>query len=387
MLVGLTVGCGETTQTQTAPTAIELPETVETLSVPVTKRDLPNDWGEHLVLVTTVDEVLVGGGTGLFALTANSLTRLDPNPVLDLAVFGGGVVVARPAGNYFWKDGVLGRSPLSDVLSDTSVAALSAAGETLWLGTSSGVWAYSNDRLSHMMDGPSIRRVSSTTNGKFVTMEDSEGAVFALEPADDEWAVLELTADGVTELQPTVDSLYALIGGRLHRMVSEGTSTVWRQIGAAGDSTDAIDGISNIQTQNDGAGIWLVTDTEIVGVLGNTRRTLERGDDLEEARLILDASNRPWLFGNGRLAVYSEAEVPSIDATWAGSIKEFADTNCTRCHGPLGTAIPLHTLEQWKELSTQIIEELTAGRMPLDGAELIGGDVELIRAWVEGGQQ
>jgi hypothetical protein len=112
---------------------------------------------------------------------------------------------------------------------------------------------------------------------------------------------------------------------------------------------------------------------------------INREDELNSATLIVDSKQAAWLSDSTTLAAYYETPPTTLDISWAGSIAAFAEANCTRCHGSLGTAHALHTQTQWSAEIDGIISALENQSMPADGLALTRGDIALIRAWKDGG--
>jgi hypothetical protein len=386
-VISTILGCSTVTKTEYVDPIVERPTHVQHLSIDEKRWPNPTGNVEPLHVITTTTLTLVGTSDGLFALMDQGLTRLDPTPVTAMCVFDENVMIARPDGLFLWSDGEMLRSPLSDAFAEFSINSLGASKEILWLGASSGLWAYQDTQLSHVINNTEVHKILADTTSDRISYEDGQGSLFALETAADLWRFLEFGMDGVTDLVPLQDTFLGVIHGQLVMRVSDDEGSIWRGISAAPDSWNPMRDVIGLTIQTNGLGAWVLTATDIIGVTGSHHRVIQRTDELWAVEMATDNQNRIWLMGETELIVYAEDPPPTLAVNWTESVEKFATANCTRCHGPIGTAMPLHTQMQWQDASAQILIELTSGRMPLDGTPTVHGDAELIRTWIAGGMQ
>jgi hypothetical protein len=374
-----------------APPPIEGPviaaDSVTTEARTTTVSLLPDGWGEALYVVHTPTGPVVGGDAGLFSLGGDGLEPLDSTPVRGLALFADEVFIARDDGLFVWEDGTLEASPITDALPEVRVTAIATQGEGLWLGTDVGVIRYAGGTLTSFGEFTAVTGITAATGADYVVIEGGEsGGLFALAPNGEDWALLDLSDDPVDVVVPGPGQrLYGLAGDQLVARVEGDSGHVWRGVAVeSGADAPAAVGITGLATAPSTAAVWAATDTHFIEIDGG-RRTLVPAGEMGTAGFGVDGAGTLWISDGTSLSALPSGATAEV--TWSGTIAGFVEKNCTRCHGDLGTATEMYTLTQWRESIDRIIQQLADGTMPADGAALVDGNADLLRAWKEGGLQ
>ena len=347
---------------------------------------LPDGWGEALYVVHTPTGPVVGGDAGLFSLGDDGFEPLDSIPVRGLALFADEIFIARDDGLFVWEDGALEASPITDALPELGVNAIATQGDSLWLGTDAGVIRYAGDTLTSFGELTAVTGITAATGADYVVIEGGETAgIFALAPNGEDWGLLDLSDDPVDVVVPGPGQLlYGLAGDQLVARVEGESGYVWRGVAVESGDAPAAAGITGLATAPSTAAVWAATDTHFIEIDGG-QRTLVPAGEMGTAGFGVDGAGTLWISDGASLSALPTGTTAEI--TWSGAIADFAEKNCTRCHGALGTATEVYTLPQWRDSIDGIIQQLADGTMPADGASLVDGDADLLRAWKEGGLQ
>jgi hypothetical protein len=162
----------------------------------------------------------------------------------------------------------------------------------------------------------------------------------------------------------------------------------WRRVAgsvAAGD--EGIDDVEAAAVDPATGALWVVRTSGLVrldsadGHLSTMARPSPFGRVIA-ARVTLDGAL--WLSDGVALARVGHAGEPP---GYADQVKAFSVANCDRCHSATAAVarLRLDTYADWSRNVDAIIAALDQARMPSDRRPLVGGTVELIRAWRDGG--
>ncbi len=373
LLVVVLGGCGDE-ETSIAEVEVARPTSVDTETRPIEAVDVS---GAHVAVSTTDGLTLVGGDQGLFRLENDgTATEIDPSPVLGLAALtGGGALVANANGLLFYD----GEGLESSALAVSAVNALATRGDTVWLATDAELLAIDETTLLRLAI-PGVERIVASAGSPFVVLDDAR----VLRDADGTWEALDLGAEPAVQLTPTADGLFGVVDGALSQRITEGEGAAWRPV-ALGNDDDG-EGALQLGVDPTSGALWVLTADALIRVEGDRRTRLERPASPASPTLTIDRTGVVWLYGADavtRLPVEALPDAP----TWDAEIEAFSLANCQRCHGDLGTAPPMHTFEHWVDRADRIIDRLEAGDMPADRQPLTNGDLDLIRAWRNGGLQ
>ena len=358
---------------------------VETRAVNTTP--LPDAWGDQLHVAQTPTGAMIGGASGLFQTLDGGLEMLDDVPVRGLTNYLDEVFVARDDGLFVWEDGEYALSPINDALPGLTVHAIATQGDRLWLGTDAGLVSYTSDALVSFTEVAPVHAVVAADGADYVVFEGGEdNGRFAMDVDGEAWNLLDFSGDAVESIVPGVGTqLYGLIEGQLVSRIDADAGFVWR--GVAVDTTEPAaiaTGIAALATHPTTATVWAITDEHFIEIDGS-ERTLVAHSGLSAGAFLVDNTGTLWRSDGATLTDLPGAETQVI--TWDAHIAPFATANCSRCHGELSTATEMFTAEHWRTSIDDIIDALTTGSMPADGAALEDGNLGLVQAWKEGGLQ
>ncbi len=376
---------------ESAPPIVEGPvvaaDSVTTEARVVNSNALPESWGASLYIVQTRTGPIVGGDTGLFTVTETGLESLDDAPVRGLTQYADEIFIARDDGLFVWEDGAMEASPINDALPELVVNAIATQGDRLWLGTDAGMVAYTDGALTQFTEIAPVHTIAAATGADYVVFGGGESeSLFALAPNGDDWGLLSFAADPVNLVMPGAGTaLYGLVDDQLVARVEGDTGFVWRGVAVeTGGEAAGATGITALATNPHTASVWAVTEQHFIQIVGG-QRILVPNDGVATGDFLVDGTDTLWASDGTTLSGFPGDEGEIV--TWEEYIGPFSETNCTRCHGALATATEIYTAAQWRASIDDIIEQLSAGDMPADGAALEGGDVSLVQAWKEGGLQ
>lgn len=326
---------------------------------------------------------LVGGTAGLFLAAGGALTALADDPVLGLAATAPRTIVVATADGVSVFAGALEASPLSAALAGAAPRALAADPEGLWLSAGAGLYRYrfDDERLERLpgLGAPDALSAHAGT-GQLVA-----GAARLIAPDGGAFRVTDLSAERALDAAFALGdgTVLGVAGGALLRRVPlDGGRVAWRPQALEPGGPPTLDVEAAGQDPVRGA-VWIATSQALFRLDGPRVTRQPRPDGLgPAARLTVDELGAVWIDDGARLTRVGGDAAP---VTWQGAISAFAEDNCARCHGGLGTARPLDDYETWTTEIDAILRALEEGRMPLDGAPLLGGTVDTVRRWKEDG--
>lgn len=370
---------------QPAETPIVRPASVDTISLGLSTFTLPPELaGDSTLSVAELASsgVLVGGRGGLFAASDGVLTPIDSAPVRALAALEGhGIVVAGAAGLSLF-DGSLQAPELAEALAGQELSALATRGGELWIGASGQLYRYTDGALESFAALPGVTTISTHSGASALVLEDGSGAITALRDDGGSFSMQplgeEVSASAV--VAASGDVLLALAGGALYARVDVDDGAVaWRPV-ALEASAEAV-GASGVEavTVDPTSGAAWITGGAVLSRLDRGRvAVVERPAGLgvvSASAVTLDGAL--WLSDGAQLVRLGSDRPPVAYA----EIAAFSESNCDRCHRSLGVAHPLDSYEAWAAEVDRIVSAIDEGRMPQDGAPLIGGTVELVKRW------
>ena len=333
--------------------------------------------------VATADGLtVVGSRHGLYTLDAGGVAaRVDARPVVALAALAsGGALVAMSDGLFVYDGATLEESPLEVA----PVRALATRGVDVWVATADEVLAIGPTTLDRFALGGVREIIASAGAGMVVLRGDAVHVLRAT--GEGGWAQRAGGDEPATVLTPAADGLFGLVDGVLSLRQDEADGAAWRPVALTDDPQDAGAHAQALAVDPASGALWVLTAAALVRVVGDERAHLERPDAPASPRLAVDQAGALWLFEDDGVTRLP-AEVRPDAPTWEDDIEPFAEANCVRCHGDIGTAPPMHTFDHWVERAERIVARLDAGDMPADRQPLVGGDVRLVRAWLNGGLQ
>jgi hypothetical protein len=320
---------------------------------------------------------IIGGAAGLFRLNLDgTTTSIDETPVHGLAALASGDALVANADGLFLYGGDILEAPAFEV---SEVKALATRGDAVWLATETEVLAFDQTTLQRLAI-PGVERIVASGGSAFVVLDETR----VLRDADGSWEALDLASEPAQQLTPTADGLFGIIDGALSKRVSDGDDAAWRPVALGTD--DGGEGALQLGVDPTSGALWVLTADALIRVEGDSRTRLLRPDSPDALAVAVDRAGAVWLYGADavtRLPVEARPDAP----TWDTDVEAFSVANCQRCHGDLGTAPPMHTFEHWAARADRIIDRLEAGDMPADRQPLTDGDLDLIRAWRNGGLQ
>lgn len=366
--------------------------------------------------------LLVGTERGLFSLADQTFVvspiqaGIPAGPVTGLVSDGRSIWVATPSELFRWSDGALSRVTIDDGALPSARVAL--AGPTVFIASQGRVVS---------IDRSAPNRTTTLVEGDVVDLAaDREGTLHILKGDGRLNRVLlggrleEVTAiEGIEQLLPGAHEVwlrgdggwfrargpdYRPLEGLEGRILGAGgpgallvalDSTLARAHDALFVAIDVEDGerleeprqltvqplfpedVAAVEATLAGSPLevtatapWRLTVDPAMGPLG--RQTLEVSVRYRDAKPVARVARSLVLAG----------AVP----TWTNTVAPLYESSCALCHGASSSARQLSTREAWIEEIDLIIENVTAGRMPLPPArELTPSEVAALVAWRNGG--
>lgn len=354
--------------------------------------------GEDFVTIYTSASVgtLIGTKVGLYRVddTAGTLTLVNKGAVVGIAAWSdGSVVVARPDVLQLW-DGTLQPTQLHKQLDGSPITTLFARKDgELWIGTENRLWRLEGDKLSHFDPLGGVRWLSALFDADTLLLQDMQGNFLALREENKEWYKLAFADEqqNLEQIAPVSGAkFWGLREGQLWlRKPQEGSQSqvAWWpfriQADQDGKETKAVEAI--VLDPKFGQ-TWTITAGDFFRISETRALRVKRPAELT-GKVSPLVSNDGVLWAAGASKVYRIGQDGPV-ITYAKHIQPFFDKNCTRsnCHNEGGSAFPpLTTYAVAKAKVNRIITLLEQKRMPADKRPLEGGDVQLIRRWLEGG--
>lgn len=381
-LLGLLMACAGPEGPPGGPELIERPHSeVRSLALPVSLYAAPEGGltAVRLVHDTQLGDLL-GATEGLFAVAADGLSARDPRPVRGLGVHPQYGVLVGAADHLSIVTATLTASPVFEHLQGELLTALAARQDEVWMGTTGALYRWLDDALLRFSYPQGVLRIATYDGAAGVLLQTATSWV-QLEPFEGEWR------SGEVEAPWAMDDLYALTDGTLlarsegalyRRVPQDGGGWTWRPQALDLYAPAETGALALAQDPHLGA-VWCLTPAGLYRVHG-PQVTLHALPFEPSARTELSVDNlgAVWLAEEPQLVRIGQEAAP---ITWQGVVADFSKANCERCHAPLSTAHPLDTFELWTAEVDAILSALDAGRMPLDGAPLVGGSADTIRRW------
>jgi hypothetical protein len=365
----------------------DAPEVVRPATVVTETRDtarfaLPDGFDANTLHVSTLQDgtALVAGPGGLLRLVGGALQPVDDAPAWGVAAAGEGALIATPDGLRYW-DGASQPSPLGDAVGDATVRVLATRGDEIWLGGDAGIWRLSGDALDRFdVPGP-VTAIAAAAGADHVVASFADGPDLALRASADAWTQHAFSDEPVEHVVPGPGArLFGRSGGRLLERVATDGEAVWRPVALTPDG-DAVTDLDALVPDPAAGALWVLTGGALARIEAERTVTGERPSGTVVGAT---ADGSIWLVDGTDLVRATPAHEVAAP-TWSADVQPFAAANCDRCHGPLGTAPPMNTYEEWVDRVDRIVERLGDGSMPSDRRPLTGGDVDLVRRWREGG--
>lgn len=371
------------------------PVSVEALALGVEELALPlaltND--PTLSVATLGSATLVGGRGGLFRLGADGLEPLHPDPVLALAALSRTeIVIASANGLFVWKgSGAPQASPLAEHLGGAKPTALATRSGELWIGTDHELFLFASNALSSFAEITNTKALATFDGASDVMIENAGGQFSGLRVQGSSYLLRSLAGEiSASVLVPGSNGeIFGLVKGALEARVPLDTRASWRPVALSPDSTDhgATD-IQAIAVDPVSGSLWIVEAGTLVRLDKDKALKAAAPPSLGPTQVIATTIDSAlWLSDGITLRRFRPAMMPAPDPTpsepitYTNNIAQFSKDNCERCHAPLKIAHPLNTYEAWRFDIDRIIVDLDFGRMPQDGAALVGGSVDLVREW------
>jgi hypothetical protein len=371
------------------PADVLHPTRAESISLERLALGLDRAWEGPLRVASHSGRTVVGGRQGLFERSGTDLRPVDGTPVNDVAAFGdAGLIVARDDGLFVF-DGVLRRSPITDLLPGGAFRALAVRDDELWIGSDAGLFFFSDGNVAQLGERP-IREISSFQRGIEVVARTADDHHLAYRFDFPSWFLRDLSDEGLFDHVLPLSSRRIL--GTTARILMQRIDlpagrAVWRDVSLDIDpSAPGEDTVEAMALDPESGAAWVVmprglfrVDAAVDHVSRLDRPTglgpVTSADVSDDGALWLGDGVGIWRVGDAEGAV-----------SWAERIAPLSRDSCNECHKRLGTApMTLETYEAWVFFAEKIVERMAADTMPPAGSPLIGGDVALVRRWKDGG--
>lgn len=362
------------------------PVSVDVMEMSVEEHPLPESLrGDPDLEVASLMGVgtLVGGRGGLFELSGDGFEPIATAPVLDLAEAGSaGIAVVSTEGLAVWN-GTLESSPLTGALSGARIRAIAVRGSEVWLGTDQDLFLLDEDLLSSFSGVRGVSSIATFEGARDIVFGTDEGAFTVLQATVDGYITRSLTDEiAASRAVPEKNGrIIALGDGVLRaRLPLSEERAVWRRIALTQDSTDEGATLIEMIALDPLAGsVWAFSSSKLWRLDGDRVAEVKVAPGmgtLLAASVTSDGSL--WISDGTVLRRFGGRAVP---ITYEANVAAFSRDNCERCHREGGIARSLTTYEAWLENIDLAVLTLEERRMPLDGAPLVGGTVELLKEW------
>ena len=394
-LVSLTVtsalmwGCGE--EGANAPQAdapIVRPAKVETLGLDLSEQALPQELrGADLNIAQSLTLGTAAGGlSGFFVLGQGGFEQVDSvavNAIVSLE--GVGFLLGRQDGLRIW-DGSMKGTSLDDTIQDSSVTALAARQDEVWIATATTVFLFDGDELfSFEIDG--VTSIDTFDLSQDVLLGGATLRI--LRADDDQWTLADLDEEPVEGALPAAGGRIVGLqqGALIERVDASDGQVAWRNVSlSSSDDDQGARDVEAMASDPETGDLWIATDAEIVKLSGETVFKTDKPEGMEAVvKATVSSDGEVWLSDGANL--WSAGSDGSI-ITFAQHIAPFSAENCERCHQTEnGVGHPIVSYEQWSSEADEILNQLETEAMPADGRTLVGGSADLVRRWIEGGLQ
>lgn len=396
LVVMLGAGCGESADVMPPPEP-EFPPTSDsawvrgeqTGEIAGTTLTLP-DFGEIRSVGAAGGELYVGASTGLYVVDQDALEFVPvyvegeeelttTGGVIDMAVSGDVMIIAADDGLFHIQDWALLRSPLSDVVGDLQIHALSVTETGVWIGAQEGLFRITDNAMESISlgDGGAVvdlAVIPGTALLAYGANHTGKALSYVLDTStmESDW-----TPNGVPAVNLAGWGEVLVMGGKdLLVRGGDGAWTRWSdlQVSAVGSSADGLhlatdDGIYRLTDDAEGPGLTPVANV---------------GDLSDALGVGMDTYGHLWT-----------ATVDTVTRWETGSAITFEDVQgifsaqCAWCHAT-GLNAPKRDFEDYAlvyAMLEPITEYIALDLMPPSG---MGGPVSdadklLLQRWIDGG--
>lgn len=331
--------------------------------------------------------MLLGDLTGLYLFRNDKLQALELDPIVGLTPWRQQYILAAGPKELMVFDGELQKLNFTEKLGlkqHTIFAIAAQQDDVLWISTSAHLWRLKHDKIEAYTSLKDIRSMWSYVGSDYVVLQNSKGALSLLRKRSDgsiEHASLPKDSPTFTTLFPGVgNTLWGLSEGVIYVQEHKDGQIRWLEYPLQ-TKEQKTDPITSIHLDPNTGHIWAMGTQQIY--LINDKKVLrtQQPSSISQKSHIAVAAGAMWISDSKKLHLLIHQT--SQDITYEGQVSLFMKKNCWRCHQQVGPGRPLDTYDLIKNNIQSIIQQIEKGTMPSDQKPLIGGDVKLLKQWME----
>ena len=372
---------------------------VEAFSLIVEQHTLPDDLAKDNTLTVNSIEglgTLIGVKSGLYILNGKKFNILDQEqPTVGIEAWKSKyLVIARPKFLQVY-DGSIHRLNVNEEFSQTekeedkTITSIAVQKEAeLWVGTKNQLWLIVGNDVAGFNQFGHVEHLSTFLGAEDLLVKEQGGSFKSIRAA----AASGYDLRDFSKSELSLTQLVPSFGGKLWGVAAEGLyewrkeedkSAWWAYQLVTEEGQDAAKVEYIAQSSLDGT-LWVVTKDKIFQIGLESARYAERPKELKTI-ISASASYTGDLWLNDGTSLFHITVNKSGPITYKDHVKPFFDKNCLRCHGDVGPGRPINSYELTKTYIQDSIKAIENESMPADKKPLVGGDISLLKKWVEEG--
>lgn len=353
-----------------------------------------------LSVVLMGNDLWLGGKSGLYRWLNGKFEQIDDKAVVGLAVWPvekdtKGLLIARPDGMDVWYNQTIAPSALNyKLIKGEKLQVLLARGtEDLWLGTDQGLRRWKAEKLSTFADLKKVKRLFSYPASKelIVTLEDGRIVVLREEQAG--WSIQTLESEikdrKLEQVMLWKNSEYWGVSGTslFYRKRGE-KDAAWWPFRLRPDKNKPEEWSVLTVTFDPGVGaVWVLAKEGILRLDENEALQVDVKEKFGNALFFRVESDEALWWSDGISLLRLGQDGPVL--TYEKEVKTFVESSCLKCHKQGGSAefLPLGSYDDVRKHVNRMIIRIESKETPMPPPpnQLVGGDAETLRRWIQGG--
>ncbi|TNE44804.1 MAG: hypothetical protein EP343_29555 [Deltaproteobacteria bacterium] len=355
---------------------------------------------KSFVMTLMGQDIWIGGKSGLYRWSNGSFVKIHEKPVVGLVVWevekgSMGLLVGRPDGIDLWFKQTMEPSSLNYKLAEKEeIRVLTSRGAgDLWIGSNVALRQWKEGKLLTYDTFKGVTSIFTYPNAKELLVTTNEGTIVAMREDGDGWATKALESEvkdhKMDQIVPWKEGqFWGLSGDTLFFRKKTEENTAWWPFRLRNGEDASKDWTPKAITFDPDAGaVWVWAQQGILRLDESEARELvvkEKPSQL--LHFHVEADTALW-WSDGKTLTRVGQEGPPV--TYAKDVKPFVEQSCLKCHkqGGIAEFLQLDTYDSVRKNITRMIFRIESKETPMPPPpdQLVGGDAETLRRWIQGG--
>lgn len=362
---------------------------------------LPEGMKDDPTFVMTLmgKDIWIGGKAGLFRWSNGAFSKFNTEPVVGLAVWevekgSTGLLIARPSGLFLLYKQTIAPSSLNYKLKEKEEVRVLASrnANDLWIGTNQGLRQYKGGKFLSFPNFKDVTSIYTYPNAKELVVKAGSSIVVMREDGDS-WNTKALESEvkdhKMDQIMPWKDGqFWGISKDTLYFRKKTDDSAAWWPFRLRKGKDASKDWTPQAITFDPGAGaMWVWAKEGVLRLDEAEARELalkEKPNSMQFFRVGADTAL--WM-SDGKSLIRVGQEGPPV--TYANDVKPFMEQSCLKCHkqGGIAEFLKLDTYDLVRKSITRMIFRIESKETPMPPPpdQLVGGDAETLRRWIQGG--